>query len=380
MLGGGAVLLGGADSAPFQAPRPHLPDGAGLHAHALRKGLFFGAAIDTDWLRGDPGSMAHVVTECGMLVSENSFKWLELRPKPDRFTFERPDMLMAFAAHHGLRVRGHTLAWHQSNPDWLTQSITSANAEQMLTSHIHGVVGHFRHRVVQWDVVNEAIAPDDGQPHGFRNTIWYRNLGPAYLDIAFHACAATDPNALRVLNEYGLEGSAPWEDARRGAMLDLLTDLTSRKIPVQALGIQAHLLADDAIDQKRLAQFLDDVVSLGLKLVVTELDVNDQSLPADIAKRDALVAAHARSFLDVILPYKQMLGVVTWGLSDRHNRQDGYQPRADKLPHRPLPLDADLRRKPLWKEMANAFDLAPRRTLAPPAIASEAQGPVQTVP
>jgi endo-1,4-beta-xylanase len=365
MLGSGAVLLAGADSAPFSAPRPHLPESAGLHAHGLRKGLFYGAAIDTDWLRGDPAIMGHVATECGMLVSENSFKWLELRPRPDRFTFERPEMLMAYAAHHGLRVRGHTLAWHQSNPDWLTQSITPANAEQLLTGHIRGVVSHFRHRIVQWDVVNEVIAPEDGKPRGLRDTIWYRNLGPAYIDIAFHTCAANDPGALRVLNEYGLEASAPWEEAKRGAMLSLLADLTSRKVPVQALGIQGHLVAGDKIDQKRLAQFLDDVCSLGLKLVVTEMDVNDQALPSDIPKRDVMVAAHARSFLDVILPYKQTLGVVTWGLSDRHNRQDAAEPRADKLLHRPLPLDAELHRKPLWTEMAKSFDLAPRRGATP---------------
>ncbi len=380
MLGGGALLLGGADSAPFPAQRLHLQPSAGLHAHAVRKGLFYGAAIDTDWLHGDLPVMSHVATECGMLVSENSFKWLELRPRPDRFTFERAEMLMAYAAHHGMRVRGHTLAWHQSNPDWLVQSLTPANAEAVLTSHVHGVVTHFRHRIVQWDVVNEVIAPDDGKPRSLRDTIWYRALGPAYIDIAFHACAAADPNALRVLNEYGLEGSAGWEEPKRGAMLDLLADLTARKVPVQALGLQAHLLADDKIDQKRLQKFLDDVVALGLKLVVTEMDVDDGALPADIATRDAGVAAQARAFLDVVLPYRQTLGVVTWGLSDRHNRQDAALPRADKLPHRPFPLDAELRRKPLWTEMASAFDLAPRRAGLPSAITSEAQGASPALP
>jgi endo-1,4-beta-xylanase len=112
-------------------------------------------------------------------------------------------------------------------------------------------------------------------------------------------------------------------------------------------------------------------VSLGLKLVVTEMDVNDQTLPSDIGTRDAMVAAQARAFLEVILPYKQTLGVVTWGLSDRHNRQDAAQPRTDHLPHRPLPLDGDLRRKPLWTEMSGAFDLAPRRPAPQPAVTSE---------
>ncbi len=352
--------MGAADSATPDRRLP-LPAVAGLHAHGIRKGLFYGAAIDTDWLHGDPAVMTEVARECGMLVSENSFKWYELRPAADQFSFERAEMLMAFAAHQGLRVRGHALAWHLSNPDWLLDAINPATAEKILTFHIREVVGHFRHRVTQWDVVNEAIQPDDNQPKGFRDNIWYRALGPAYIDIAFHACASADPGALRVLNEYGVEGVAPWQDKRRGLMLDLLADLKSRRVPVQALGIQGHLHTQYKLDQKLLARFVDDVVAMGYRLVITEMDINDQALPSDIAMRDAGVAAMGRAFLDVMLPYPQLLGVVTWGLSDRHSRQDGYEPRPDKLPHRPLPLDAELRRKPLWTAMQSAFDLAPRR-------------------
>jgi hypothetical protein len=36
-------------------------------------------------------------------------------------------------------------------------------------------------------------------------------------------------------------------------------------------------------------------------------------------------------------------------------------PRTDKLPQRQLPLDADLKRKPMWTAMAEAFDNAPMR-------------------
>ena len=74
-----------------------------------------------------------------------------------------------------------------------TRVITGENAEKLLTSHIHEVAGHFRRRVSQWDVVNEPVAPDDGNLLGLRSTPWLRALGPRYLDLAFHACAAADP-------------------------------------------------------------------------------------------------------------------------------------------------------------------------------------------
>jgi endo-1,4-beta-xylanase len=271
-------------------------------------------------------------------------------------------MLLSYAARHGLRARGHTLVWHEAVPEWLAAALTSQTGEKLLTGHIHEVVGHFRRRLVHWDVVNEVIAPEDQQPRGLRTSLWYRALGPRYIDLAFQSCAATDPHALRVINEFGLEYAIPWQEKKRGAMLDLLSDLKARNIPVQALGMQAHLDAGEpALDQKVLAKFCEVVASMGLKILITEMDVRDDKLPADIRRRDAAVAAHGRAFLDAVLVNPAVLGVLTWGLSDRHSWLNDKMPRPDRLPQRPLPLDTDLRRKPLWTAMAGAFDTARSR-------------------
>lgn len=353
-----APLLGAAAPPPrvHKPPTPHLAPG--LNTHASRKRMFYGAAIDTQILRTDTAYMAHVPIECGMVVGEYAFKWSQLRPAPDRFDFRQADLLATYAARHRLRLRGHALVWYQSNPDWLEPMLTPDNAENILTTHIRNTVGHFRRRVVQWDVVNEAILPEDGKPHGLRNTLWLKALGPRYIDIAFESCAKADPGALRVLNEYGLEYALPWQERRRNAMLELLSDLRARNVPVQALGMQSHLDgAEIHLDQKVLAKFCADVASLGLKIVITEMDVRDNGLPADIALRDAAIAAHARAYLDAVLPNPAVIGVVTWGLSDRRSWLDQTMPRTDKLPQRPLPLDTDLKRKPLWASIAGALDV-----------------------
>ena len=54
-----------------------------------------------------------------------------------------------------------------------------------------------------------------------------------------------------------------------------------------------------------------------------------------------------------------MMGVLSWGLSDRRTWLNDEIPREDKLPQRALPLDADLRRKPFWTALADAFAAAP---------------------
>jgi endo-1,4-beta-xylanase len=257
-------------------------------------------------------------------------------------------------------VRGHTLAWHESNPDWLEPALTTPKvSEKILTDHIKTVVGRYAGRIQHWDVVNEPIQGDDKKPRSLRDTLWLRALGPAYLDIAFRATEAADPKALRVLNEFGIDYGMDWQIRKRGEVLDLCADLVHRKVPIQAVGLQAHLDAGEVnIDQNGLSKFVADIASLGLKVIVTELDIRDQRLPAAIPARDTAVAAHARAWLDAVLPNPAVMGVLSWGLSDRNSWLNSNFARADGLPQRPLPLDADLNRKKLWAAIAASIDAA----------------------
>jgi endo-1,4-beta-xylanase len=135
-----------------------------------------------------------------------------------------------------------------------------------------------------------------------------------------------------------------------------------RKVPVDALGIQAHLnAAESAFSEGVLTRFLDDVEALGLKVIVTELDVRDDGLPSPIAMRDAAVAAQTSAFLDTVLAHRAVLGVLTWGLSDKGTWLNGTFPRLDGLPQRPLPLDDAFARKPMWQAIAQALDSLPSR-------------------
>jgi endo-1,4-beta-xylanase len=371
---GAASLLGAAAApdpkAPPAAPAPPPvrpgfpapPNSPGLNERAMRNGRFFGAAIDDRILADDAPYMNQVVRECGIVVSETAFKWGALRPKINSYDFAPADRLARFAERHAIMLRGHALLWHEDNPAWLTESITPANAEKLLKDHIHTVAGHFRNRVVHWDVVNEVLQLKDGKPFGLRDSLWTRALGPDCIDIAFRACAEADPAALRCINDFGLDYEWAEEEAKRQAMLTLLARLKSRGVPIQALGMQAHLQAGvKEFNQSKLAQFCADVAAMGLKIVITEFDVRDNRVGGDPALRDAAVASQGRAYLDAVLTCPAVLGVLSWGLSDRRSWLNDDLPRDDKLAQRALPLDSDLRRKPLWQALADAFAAAPPR-------------------
>jgi endo-1,4-beta-xylanase len=146
-------------------------------------------------------------------------------------------------------------------------------------------------------------------------------------------------------------------DRFRAATLDFLEQALARGVPVDALGLQGHLAAfGPQVDQTKLRAFLLHVKSLGLKILVTEHDVDDHGGPPDIAMRDRAVADASRRFLDVVLDNDATVAMLTWGLSDRFLQPEGWRDRLFRGGPRMLPLDADLQRKPLWRAMANALN------------------------
>ena len=133
-------------------------------------------------------------------------------------------------------------------------------------------------------------------------------------------------------------------------------------MPCTALGMQAHLFANFAsFDARLLSRFLSEVADLDYQILITELDINDAPNGASVQDRDKAIAAEAKRFLDVALAEKKVTTLLTWGLSDRYTWLHAASTPHRNVLARPLPLDVDLRRKPLWFAIANAFRHAPSR-------------------
>ena len=373
-LGAMATLpLAGCASIPANsASRPEQPS---LNMLAQRKGRRFGSCIAAGNPEGATvlnAAYAEIVkTECGIVVPENEMKWQALRPGPEAFDFARADRIVAWAQAKNLAVRGHTLLWHRPQwfPGWLNTYDFGASpareAERLLTRHIRTVAGRYRDTIRSWDVVNEAI---DHDTNGLMQTSLSRAIGSAEdtIDLAFRTAREVLPGAQLVYNDY-----MSWEPQHRAHCADvlrLLEGLRKRGTPVDALGIQSHIeifALDPATGNGRYAErewraFLDEVTGMGYRLVITEFDVKDRELPADIATRDAKVADFARRYLDVMFDYDAHLDdILAWGLVDRFNWLNGFAParRADGLEVRGAPYDNAYRPKPLRGAIAEALSV-----------------------
>jgi endo-1,4-beta-xylanase len=352
------ALLGGGAALSCQV-RPSMVVAAdklsSLSVLAKQRGILFGTAIGP-LVATDEAYRAVVAADAGIVVPEYELKWRFIEKTQGVYDFSAVDRQVAFAQQNGMAFRGHTLVWHQSLPGWFSSVVTSGNAREFMTRHITNVVGRYKGRFHSWDVVNEAIDATPSGAGGLRNTPWLQMIGPDYIQIAFEAAAAADPGAMLVYNDFGLIYASGGGDAKRAATLRMLERLVSRGVPIHAVGLQGHVEAPiQNFDPNILYRFCTDVAALGLKIMVTELDVSDQYAPADIAVRDAVVADAYSAILSCVLSVPATVAVLTWGLSDIHSWLSSSRPRSDGLPVRPLLYTDTMQKKLAWSAVACAL-------------------------
>ena len=340
-----------------------------LRKLAAEKGLLYGTTISARQISGDPRFADLVLQQTGLVVAENDMKWQVMnRGARGDDDYGPADTVAAFALENDLALRGHNLLWFHRTPNWFFDLDRRQEIESAIVERIRRLAGRYRGRVHSWDVVNEPIEPKDGRLDGLRTEVFLEMFGPDYLDLAYRTARETDPAARLVVNEYDLELDTPEQEARRTALINLLERMRRSGTPVDAVGVQAHLscAGGPPFSAPRLRRFLADVAGLGLTIQITELDVTDEKAPAEKAVRDRLVADAYSRFLDTALDEPAVKVVVTWGLSDRHSwivRQETNESkwRGDGMPSRPLPFDADLKPKPAFDAIAQAFVHAPQR-------------------
>jgi endo-1,4-beta-xylanase len=355
------AVLAGVLAATF--PAAARAEDPGLAALAAARGVALGSMACAYQLRETPALWPLLRREARFIVPGLELKWAATEPEPGRFDFADAEALLARGQEAGMAAHGHALVWHEALPPWFDAAADAATMRQVLRRHVSGVAGHFAGRLAVWDVVNEAVAPHEHQPGGLRATPFLRAIGPDYIPLALQWAAEADPAAKLRINEFDLELRNRYQQDRRAAMLELLNTLVRRRVPLHAVGIQAHLrLREASWDAEVLRRFIRDAASLGLEVHVTELDIIDRLAPADIAARDAEAAAMLRDFLSAVLAEPAVTTIALWGLTDRYAwaSDNSFARRRDGLPSRAHPYDADLRPKPDRAAIAAALRDAPR--------------------
>jgi endo-1,4-beta-xylanase len=384
-LSGAAIVCAAAFWSSTPAAGGAAPEGAAASPslkQAAGPKLLIGVAVMSNQL-DDPKLAPFIAREFSSLTPENEFKPENLQPRKGEFTFDAADRIAAFARGHDMKLVGHTLCWHNQTPRWMFSGddgrpLPREQALANLRAHIDGVVKHFKGQVIGWDVVNEAIVDGGGPNDYLRDTPARKAIGDDYIAKAFEFAHAADPGAELYYNDYANENPD-----KRARTLRLIKDLKAKGVHIDGVGLQCHF----AMKWPGAPALLDDAVKAyrdaGVKVMITELDVDvlprrtggaevsaretaaggsqdpyTNGLPPDVAK------AQADFYRKVFAVARKYPGVVTrvtlWGTHDGHSWLNNWPVRGRT--NHPLLWDRDLKAKPAFDAAVKA--LADRQVIS----------------
>jgi endo-1,4-beta-xylanase len=268
--------------------------------------------------------------EFNAVVVEHHLKWAPLcmenySDNPNaatrrlgRYDFHHADAIVDWAINHNMKVKGHVLVWHVTSPTEILEELSPEQVQEQLKRHIFTTMGHFRGRIEVWDVVNEALGPDGS----LAENIFYRKLGPKYIEDCFRWAHQADPDAILLYNDNKVEGMNGPNKRKADAFYHLLASLVKKGVPIHGCGIQAHFNAagtgrNRPPTPRMVKNQIHRLGNLGLKVNISEMDVRVSQLPPNlrqVAQRqiyhDILAAALTEPAFD---------GIWLWGFTDRHS-------------------------------------------------------------
>jgi endo-1,4-beta-xylanase len=254
----------------------------------------------------EPKSLQLAARQFNSVTPENLLKWIEVHPQPDRYNFEPVDKYVEFGEKHKMFIVGHTLVWHNQTAEWAFEGVDGKPLDRVtalarIKEHIDAVVGRYKGRIHAWDVVNEAIDENGklrsgpvGLP-GRRGEPWHAAIGDDYIEKAFEYAHRADPDAELYYNDFD-----EWKPAKIDAITRLVKSLQDKEIRIDGLGLQGHW-GMDYPKLEEIDHMLTEYGKLGIKLMITELDINN--LPQPNRRRRGAEITDRAAFRKELDPY-----------------------------------------------------------------------------
>ena len=300
-----------ATAAPANAAPP--PD---TLRQAYAEAFLLGTAVNDDIVSGrDARAQALTVRHFNAITAENVMKAEVLHPEPGTWDFSAADAFVAFGQQHGMFLIGHTLVWHNQTPAWFFEDADGRPAgvgtmRERMREYIRTVAGRYTGKVQAWDVVNEVMG-EDGQ---YRDTLWtraYGGDGDALVRDAFRFASEAAPDAELYYNDFNA-----WRPEKRDGIVRMVKMLQEAGIRIDGVGIQGHWGLNYP-SREHIEAAIDAYAALGVKVMVTELDVDVLPLT-----REGQIIGQGMTHPQFQLPeFKRFLDPWPDGLPDEVQRQ-----------------------------------------------------------
>jgi len=344
---------------------------------AKERHRFIGTILNSEWFNDDiePEFEEIHKTQFNVVVAENEMKFDATEPSENEFNFTKGDKMVEYALANGIRVRGHALAWHSQVAGWVSSNYAGQKEKllSVLKNHIEKVVGHYKGKVAEWDVVNEAINDEYNADWRSNGSVWYEGIGAEFLDSAFVWAHAADPDAELCYNDYSLEWGLR-EGSKASFVVEQVKRWKANNIPITCVGTQTHIEIAHETTPQNVRALAKALAELNVTLNITELDIGfpkgeaGKLGPSDYAKQGHLY----RQFMDVFLEEPNMGEFVIWGLTDAHSWLDGQQGKTEGLLY-----DKQYKPKPAYDSIMVSLKAHPASEVKSPYPDYLFEGPIR---
>jgi GH35 family endo-1,4-beta-xylanase len=183
-----------------------------------------------------------------------------MEPEKGKVDFLTTDNILTWADANHLPLRGHNLYWGiYYVQDWV-KALTDDQLYDELHKRAKTIAPRYKGRFTEYDFNNEMMHGD----------YYQERLGPGITKKMADWIKEYDPDAKLYLNDY---------DILTGRLLqeyvDHIKDLQGRGMPIDGIGVQGHLHADD-FSRDTLRYALDILAKFGLPVKITEFNMPGQ--------------------------------------------------------------------------------------------------------
>lgn len=293
-----------------------------------------------------------------LVTAENAMKPEYVYSATREFDFSSQMRLVDRVEEEGLKLHGHVLVWHQQSPEWLHSEggelLSREEALENMYTHIEEVIKQYGDSVISWEVVNEAMNDNPGDPENWRSMLrrseWFNTIGDDYVELAF-------AKAREVLDENG------WADVKlyyndynddnqnkATAIYHMIKEVNENhseehpgELLIDGVGMQGHYNSGTSVNNVRMS--IERFRELGTEIGVTELDVTTAST-GELSEEEEL--AQALLYAELFSLYKEHSDIISrvtfWGLNDSTSWRSERNP---------LLFDGGLRAKEAYFAVAN---------------------------
>ncbi len=295
--------------------------------------------------------------EFNFVTPENEMKWESVERSEGSFSFGSADNIVNWAQQNNMKVKGHTLVWHNQLPGWVSSINNRDRLLAVMKKHIESVMGRWGNKLHSWDVVNEAISTDSDVGTGnakMRSSVFSNLLGEDFIPTAFKmAREYADKNNMKSMKLYYNDYSIDADNDKSRFLRKKIKEWLAAGAPIDGIGFQMHIGPPNNIPTvQSVKDNMDYYASLGLEVLISEWDIN--LCGSQVTSAQQVEFYHG--ITEVCVNNPKCAAITFWGVNDQNSWLNSFNGSQCNGSNSQSLLFSNGNKKPVYTQVLNGLN------------------------